>query len=35
MELTLDRQLKGLPGWRTTERVRGKELVTEQRESGP
>ena len=33
MELTLDRQLKGLPGWRTTERVRGKELVTERREN--
>jgi len=28
IELTLDRQLSGVAGWRRTEKVRGKELVT-------
>jgi cell division protein FtsI/penicillin-binding protein 2 len=33
MELTLDQQLQGLAGWRTTKKVRGKELVTSRTEN--
>lgn len=33
MELTLNEQLSGVAGWRSTERVKGKELVTARREN--